>query len=825
MLWERTTRAACAAGMLVAAASVVFLSALPQSAARMFLWPWCVVYASAVITPWFAVTIRALDGSRPLRLPSRRWIVVCLAVGAAVLLSFAFSPFRLQIAPWLAVPLSGLAWFIISVDFLHYASARDRTRFYWAMGLVGATLCAVSLSLWISRQSFRWTVAQGNPSALPASLLGRLGWFLEGRNDEPLGHFNYTAGFALLFIPWSAWLSWKNYGWRRGVWLALLLANLVVEGSSGSRGGVIGLLASCAAAGCIVWIERPAARRRLLILFGLSVAVMVVLAVLHPGMRARVLPAAPGAPPNLSNAERAGMLSVAWRAGSDRPITGWGVGSVPLFYDRYRGTVDYGAINMLQVHNVPLNLWAEGGILLALSVLAGALVAGHAVFRLARQGRALSLEGVAAAGCSLGGYAVFGLTDYQLDLPLVAMLGGVNLGVLAAAGNPVRGSVPAQGSRDLRRTAGLIGLAATIALGFVFMPWLQSRRALDAGDLERAIALQPADPVLVIMRGLLNAKAARDQAGSSDADVSRNEAVRDLERALLSGAHGEICHFNLGWLELDADRESAGRHFAQVLRIAPSRPGAWLGFALSQSERSRLIDGLAMECLAQPTFLSSGWWMDDRLAAIRPEVVACLLAKLAKVQQDVPAGHWPLPQARYFSALVVWSDRDGSLSAVSAAAPDEQTRAFFTAAAESATAPAASDHLLDDAIAGGMRARRRTGEFLRQASVVPTSDGIEAVLQPIRDLTAAEAMRAMLSPKPGRGFVVVGTFASRAGFGVRQRNPYAQSVLDAMPIPRIVLSECFGNWVWPKPGWIFDQTLWGLADGKTQEAVLQEAGE
>ena len=52
-----------------------------------------------------------------------------------------------------------------------------------------------------------------------------------------------------------------------------------------------------------------------------------------------------------------------WQLGLQRPLTGWGPGTVPLAYPRVRAGLEGSTENVLQLHSTPAQLiscWARG---------------------------------------------------------------------------------------------------------------------------------------------------------------------------------------------------------------------------------------------------------------------------------------------------------------------------------------------------------------------------------------------------------------------------------------------------------------------------------
>jgi hypothetical protein len=446
------------------------------------------------------------------------------------------------------------------------------------------------------------------------------------RNPHPLGHSNYTAGLALLLLPWPVRLARQARGPGRLGWGLVAALNLAVLFTSGSRGGLLGL-AVLAAAG--LWLSRPGWKR----LVGLGffvLGIVALLAFLNPRIREISRPRDPGMPPDLSSVQRSAMLHAGWRMGLDRPWLGWGPDATPLAYPRYRPDLDGGVEDALQLHNAPVQIWAETG---AIGIL-GALLLGL----LAAAGAARNPTAAAA----LAGYAAFALTDWQLDVPVFAFSVSAALALLA-------GPAPEPASRPARRA---MAAAVLISLGLAAV----GARPNPAPGLNvRALAI------------------GRDPARAPDAIVL-------LSQSLDSDPEQEIAHFNLGWLLVTRDPAAAERHFAAAALLVPDKGGVYFGLGLArlnQARPDRAADAFALECLNDPLFLTSPWWRVPELARVR----ALALARLARMQAEViarlPDGRWAAGEARYDAALTAWFAGTAPASSVVAFARTPERRNYF----------------------------------------------------------------------------------------------------------------------------------------------------
>jgi len=579
------TRAASPAPMIVGALWVAGLGGLGAvtvvypAATRMYAWPWTIAYAAALICPVLVLILRAFAGDRPLALPARAWTVTGLVAAGTVLVAALLSPYRATSLLWSAPLLAAGAHFFAVFDWLHAnPDAAPRRRRLALAGLTGvlAGVTALGLAVW-----FFGRIDGGITAALA------------GRNDRPLGHSNYTAGLALLLIPCAAAFAFGRPGLVRVTGALATVLGLAALFSSGSRGGVLGLTAIALAALALARLPR---RTRWLI-GGAGAAAVLAFMAANPRTRAMFEPPPADAAPNISNVQRSAMLTAGIHMGLDRPILGWGPGTTPLAYPRYRARLPGGAENVLQLHSWPAQVWAElGG--------AGALVAVTALGL-----GVLAARREPAAAVALAGYGVFTLFDWQLDVPVFA-LGVATLGALLAPPSAGR-------SRGGRAVAGFaLGCFAVV------------------------VALGRRDPAPGLNAEALSAVATRTPA-------SEAWAVARLRASLALNPDQEIAHFNLGWLLVTTESATAERHFLAAAHLVPDKGGVYFGLGLARLNQGKpgpAAQALALEILNDPRFLYSPWWSVPAIAAVRGDAVVRAAADLRRLQPLLPAGSWPAIQ-------------------------------------------------------------------------------------------------------------------------------------------------------------------------------------
>ncbi|PTX95560.1 O-antigen ligase family protein [Opitutus sp. ER46] len=617
-------------GLAVAAlVGLAVISIVPPAATRVFSWPWSLAYAVTLLAPVGILLLRAFAPRHPLVSPRGALGGVALAFAAAVLVSAIASPHRgpalLWAAPWFAATAAFFALF----DWLHATpgdEARRRTlteRVFLGMGLL---LGVASLLPWLVEVGARTSFAE----------------IVAARNPYPLGHSNYTAGLALLLLPWGVHGARRPARGDRWAGLTVAVMALVMLLSSGSRAGVLALGAMAVAAlGLAPWSRRAKAR---VAAAGLLAGLLFVAA--NPRTRAMLSPSAADAAPNISNVQRAAMLHAGLRMGMDRPILGWGPGTTPLVYPRYRAQLEGGAESVLQLHSLPLQLWAEfGGVGLALAVLGAVLVLAGA-------------RRHPTAAVALGGYAVFSLFDAQLDVPVF----GIAVAASAALLRPPPASAP---GRRLARGPGVLALLGLLAL-------------VTLGRSDRAPAL--------------NVAALSDEVGRRE--PARARAL--LEQSLALNPDQEIAHFNLGWLLVVDDPGRAARHFTAAAHLVPDKGGVYFGLGLARlnAGRADAAAAFALEWLNDPVFQLSPWWRNERLLALRPAVLSQLAQTEDRLAARLRPDSWPARELRYLQRLRAWLAGEADAAAVAAVANTAARREFFRGAPSRETVTRIPPHSL-----------------------------------------------------------------------------------------------------------------------------------
>ncbi len=785
-------------GALLAAAALLALTFAQPSATRQHTWPWAAWFLVLWLLPLAGVIVAAARTSG-IRLPGP-WTLAGLGLlVGGTFASALLSPVAAACLPLVWPTLGGAALWL---GLHHFASeppgphAPDRRAFVAAaLAAIGGIFAVGSLVLW---------AAANAPTP----------WAT--RNTVPFGHSNYVAGAAVLALPWLAWALWQRRGAARLAALLGTIAALLVLASTGSRGGIAGAAAAAGigVAGALagsIWSRRTKG----LVLAAALVAGLALVAS-NSRLRELVLHGTWSESARESNAQRNAMLAAGGHLGLQRPLLGWGPGSVPLAYPQVRAALDAGVDNVLQLHSTPAQLWATlGGTGLGAALLLAAALLG-AARRAPRDGVTL------AALAALAGGAAFALTDHALDLPLVNAFGVAAAALLTAGAS--RAAAPGASVSAVsvfpgpRLAAGALALAAGLALPATVRDlagrarYEQALTALAAGDataaaaaLDRAADLAPHDPFYRHqLAGLaLDGPAA---GAANEARARQRAAIAAFEHGLAAGVHLEIAHFNLGWLRLGfGEADAAARQFAAAARLVPDKGGVYFGLGLAHLAAGRKADAVrafALEPLNDPRHLTSPAWEIPLLAELRPAI----RAETLRLADDLAPRFAP---ARTTAAWLRWWTGTGTEPPPANLAFNTESATFVSAwptlAQRAPLPPAARVYPWADAYES-WRHGGGADRFLRLSG----GDAAYAAALARRAQRAADFVAFLRAPA-GDDPALVRTFRrERPGYGVLARHPDGPPLRDAYVVQEHRLAADVAAGLFPRKGWLPGRFLLAL---------------
>jgi O-antigen ligase len=646
----------------VALATLVLLTLLDNGATRIYATPWNVWFWFVQLVPLVVLALRGVLPGIPLQLPPVTWLLAFAALTVALELAAVFSPFRGVSIVATCTPLATIATCLLVYDWLAHDGGSNPDKLLRASAFFAALLVATSLLRWVGQDLWASVGTTGSLASL-----------LRIQNAHPLGHTSYTAGLALLAIPWPVALAIQSRGRARLFWslIGALGAGMLL--SSGSRGGLLGFGALAFAA---LWLARWSWSRTLIT--GL-VALLVVAAgaYAHPRTRALLFePVSSEAAPNLSNVQRTAMAKAGWLMGRARPLLGWGTGTTSRAYPKFRSQLDGGVEDALQLHSTPVQLWADLGLAGTVSVVALATLTIAAAARGRRQNSTGVPSGAFdAAVLTLAGYGTFCLTDYQLDVPVFAFGLAVSAGCVAASA--VRGSERAAVEPEATgRTRGE-GTPPTTEVRFRGVHYLVAGLAVSPLVLIAAFNKSDPAPELIV-------RALKVGTDTSQAD----QAIALLRESLRLNQDQEIAHFNLGWLLVVRDPAEAEQHFLAAAKLVPDKGGVYFGLALARLNRGSVGDtqkatsALALECLNDPLFLVSPWWQNPALRPLRGAATKQMQEMARAITRDARSrkSRYVQRESEYVIALSDWLAGTRSTNDVSSFANTSERKAYFNAA-------------------------------------------------------------------------------------------------------------------------------------------------
>ncbi|MCW5549962.1 MAG: O-antigen ligase family protein, partial [Opitutaceae bacterium] len=630
------------------------------------------------------------------------------------------------------------------------------------------------------------------------------------RNAIPFGHSNYTAGAMLLVLPWLALAGWQAAGLPRLAWALAALTGLAVLLTTSSRAGVLALGAVAAGGVIFALVRAPWSPRRKLALGLAAVALLCLTVLANPRLRELALGGGWSDIARESNTQRSAMLQAGALLGSQRPLLGWGPGTVPLSYPKVRAQLAGGVDNVLQLHCTPVQLWATLGT-------AGLAALGLLLLATAQRIRAvLRAPGPVplTAAAALLAYGLFALTDHQLDLPALNALLVLNLALLFTTPNPA--TPPNQsnllgyfgGSAFRGVFGGLAALLLAIPLWRTTQDlharhaYEQALAALGGGQTESALAYletaaqrAPHDPYY---RHQLAGRLLALRAAESDA-ARREElaatAAEHLRLSLAAGCFEEYAHLNLAWLALEAgSAQLANRHFRSALALAPHRGGAYFGLGLALRETGELhaaIRAFALEWINDPIVATHPIWTHPDFTHYRPAIVR----EAGALLDELASAHGA---AVYTGELWTWWNEAGPPPATGFNLETDRFAASLARVTHGEPLPpGAQDHawgrLLDTWL-------RTPDDF---SALSPRDPAFAATLARRAARHPAPAVHAFLTAGPeDETNLLLAMRAVRTGYGVLALHPDGPPLADVpvRQIPRLV--STFAPDVFPARGWL-----------------------
>ncbi|NJN19933.1 MAG: O-antigen ligase family protein [Leptolyngbya sp. RL_3_1] len=814
---------------LIAGLGLVLLALfawLPFSYYRMVQWPLILLWQVGFLL-WGGWVILQLRRFKQPFLPLGHGLdgMVGITLVGIVLSSLA-APFR-GVALWNVVLVLGYGLVLYGLRNGIKLEGSSVRQVWWSVAAMAIANAGLSLAYW--RPSADMWQAGNFASAI--------------RNAQPLGHHNFEGGYLVLSLPLVVALALAEQGWQR--WLASGGALLIAIATyiSGSRGAALGL---------IVWLTLTLAlrifthsgkhRRRQ----GIVSAAILVLALgamaSNPRIRTTVQVILGGQGLDLSRLsaadspliDRLFMAQAGLNIFGDRPWLGAGPGNISRLFNLYR-PIDMGTglDHVQQLHNTPIHLLAELGIVGIGLYLAWGIWVGRLWWRLARQlppgrdGRRpvpkdhrTLLMGISGSFCA---YGVSSLTDYQLENIPIALTLITNLILMACLADTLAPPPPL--SALFRRctslaTLALLALCLQVWLPFNFalalgqqaviatdqrqdlptahrkwlkasqlIPWDPTYSALAAQQLvliEQGISLP--DDQAAIREGVIENLVAAYQAAPYDAWFNNNLAIR-----LLPEAADQAEVFAIRTVELLPRTQNYTYYILGLTYLA-------------QQKTAAAITAFALEGLVTPRFSTLPIWQIEPLRSIYPDVVAqtldlydALLANLSPDQSPYPILYEQAQLLRWWHQRPPLPDLDMGQPVIRALIQADQN-------------PAAALALLNEAIAVEPQ---NIGLQMLRAWIDPDTY-LDEVIALSNDGQETEALRAHLrAHRQARAWIT--SLTERKGIRQRQGLTFAyrnwganaiDMILPPAPLEFYALAELLAVYrEWPREFPALDQLV------------------
>jgi O-antigen ligase len=666
------------------------LSLPRNSATWIFAWPQVLMVPVLVFLLASSGVLLAVIGRQQPGF-SMVWLVGILSLVASATLSFLIR----AVPPNTVLPclllIGGCLCFLV-ISLLIWQQEGGARRVGIAIGLIGGGIVTVSLYRW-SLQDIPTAIGLLDPlNAMAGERLLDFS-FEENRNDGPFGHRNYVAGLVLLVLPWHLYLTLTTVSRLKLVWLAFFLLDAACLMTTMSRGAVIGL--AVGAGVFVAWLAASKLVSRKLVL-RIVIATLVfggLFTVFNPRLRSSVARMV-NEGSTQTDSVRASMVHAGWLIFADHPWLGVGPGSATVAYPRYRSQPPAALEDNYQLHVTPLQVAAEQGLfgMVAWGILAWAAL---------RSFRSLNSAGKpegAAAFFSLVTYGVFAFTDYQLDVLPIGFLVFSNLAVLAALDKrrePRRRAVQL-GSIILASSVSLLVAAFSISEFKARATFASGVEGLRSGDTEafaslsaEAARLAPFPQYFLTQLGAFHAEQWANTTNAIEKTRYLNAARAQFAKSLQIDAAQEICHFNMGWMLQDSDSARSAGHFVKSARLVPDRKGVYRGLALSlldMGQTNAAVECLALECLANPLFVSGAFWVHGDHGDLQDATHHALtndLARAADEQREAGEHHQSLANR---IAVIHWR-RTGEVPELDEARWSDSMLEFWRAVASNSREP------------------------------------------------------------------------------------------------------------------------------------------
>ncbi len=629
---------------------------------------------------------------------------------------------------------------------------------------------------------------------------------LELRNWAPIGHQNYVAGYLVLVLPLLAGLAITQQGRQRWLWSSAVGLGCIDLYTTNSRGGWLGLLVMVSVSGGVFFWRR----QRRLVWAGL-VPIVVGLVLVNDRLRLALV--------QILSGQGTGELAfrvinaiVGWRIGWSHPWFGAGLGSVPLLYQQYRpawagreGELVY------QLHNTPLQLWAELGSVGIIVALGSVMLLGYLSLRHQANHNPLTI----ALSAALLGYSILAITDYQLDNLAISGTIVLYIACLANHFNTQQTRHPPRSTRHLPLlplTLLTILLLSTVWLLPIHRAWYASSQGFTAlrrqdidtfvqrlNQAQRLAAWEPYYPNQLGWTLGDRALEARDP-------QALQLGIQALQRSLEIAPHQEFATTNLGWLLLVSNNPLAAQQaFQRSATLVPAKRGIFYSLGISllqQNNPDAAIAAFTLELLRDPQFLTSPIWRSGDLQALFAPILEQATAKLQQWLQQPARSPAFTAYAHQLLGAIAWWQRDWvTAEAELADYGTQDARSLVNVALGKPVIQSSSPTAGELAIAAWLqpdqRDRHLTQAWITATRTLPPASLLQAMVTSMNQSTSLHQW--LTQTAPTRQYR-----RERLGFGVLSRHIDGSIPRDFLLVSETIPITVFFQDVFHNPTYLYD---------------------
>ena len=294
----------------------------------------------------------------------------------------------------------GLLCFLVTQSLLRASEAR---KIAVILGVYGAAVAAISLVQGIAPNGKLYWVRQ--------PLMG--GWIY-----GPYVNHNHYAGLMELLVPIPLVISVSHLAHEKtriaaGIAAAVMVGTIFL---SGSRGGMLAIALEITALGIVLSRQKKYVQIALGATAFAAVLVSLLIWLGGKDLTTRVTSISTEARTEISGGTRLNIDRDAMKMFVRRPVMGWGLGTFPTVYPKFRTFYTNFFVN--EAHNDYLQLLTEMGVLGFLTMIWFFFII---IRQIRRKGHKWSsdVSGAVTLACSLGvlGIVVHSFVDFNLQIP------------------------------------------------------------------------------------------------------------------------------------------------------------------------------------------------------------------------------------------------------------------------------------------------------------------------------------------------------------------------------------------------------------------------